>query len=101
MSSFVVADACCWVLQTLNFNVVDVEFSMLQTCDVGFCVEEEGRKAPDVGCCTQHGSQHGCNIVATWGRREERLMMLDVARSRVRNMFATCTQWTLDQTADD
>jgi hypothetical protein len=39
---------------------------MLQTCDVGFCVEEEGRKAPDVGCCTQHGSQHGCNIVTTW-----------------------------------
>jgi hypothetical protein len=41
---------------------------MLQTCDVGFCVEEEGRKAPDVGCCTQHGSQHGCNIVTTWSQ---------------------------------
>jgi hypothetical protein len=39
---------------------------MLHTCDVGFCVEE-GRKAPDVGCCTQPGSQHGHNIVATWG----------------------------------
>jgi hypothetical protein len=46
---------------------------MLQTCDVGFCVEE-GRRAPDVecctqhgSCCTQHGSQHGRNIVATWG----------------------------------
>jgi hypothetical protein len=25
MSSFDVADAYCWVLQTLNFNVADVE----------------------------------------------------------------------------
>jgi hypothetical protein len=72
---------------------------MLQTCDVGFCVEEGGGKAPDVGCCTQHGSQHGRNIVATWsqhgGRREERLLMLDVARNRVRNMLATRSQHTL------
>jgi hypothetical protein len=33
-SSFDVADTCCWVLQILNFNVADVEFSLLQTCDV-------------------------------------------------------------------
>jgi hypothetical protein len=39
---------------------------MLQTFDVGCCVEGEGEEAPDVGCCTQHGSQHGRNIVATW-----------------------------------
>jgi hypothetical protein len=32
---------------------------MLQTCDVGFCVEDEGRRAPDVGCCMQHESL-GC-----------------------------------------
>jgi hypothetical protein len=24
------------------------------------------RRAPDVGCCTQHGSQHGRKIVTTW-----------------------------------
>jgi hypothetical protein len=43
--------------------------SMLQTCNVGCCVkkEEGGGRAPDVGCCTQHGSQHGRNIVATCG----------------------------------
>jgi hypothetical protein len=50
----------------IKFNVVDVG----QTCDIEICVEE-GRRAPDVGCCTQHWSQHGRNIVATWGRREE------------------------------
>jgi hypothetical protein len=40
---------------------------MLQTFDVGCCVEEKGEEVPDVGCCTQHGSQHDRNIVATWG----------------------------------
>jgi hypothetical protein len=42
--------------------------SMLQTFDVGSCVEEKGEEAPDVGCCTQQGSQHGRNIVATWSQ---------------------------------
>jgi hypothetical protein len=23
------------------------------------CVEEKGEEAPDVGCCMQHGLQHG------------------------------------------
>jgi hypothetical protein len=55
---------------------------MLHTCDVGFCVEEGGGNAPDFGCYTQQGSQHG-------ERREERLLMLDVARNRVRNTLAT------------
>jgi hypothetical protein len=27
---------------------------MLQTYDVEFCVEEDGRRAPDGGCRTQH-----------------------------------------------
>jgi hypothetical protein len=68
---------------------------MLQTRGVGCCVEEKGEEAPDVGCCTQHGSQHGRNIVATWsqqGGREERLLMLDVASNRVRNIFVTHSQ---------
>jgi hypothetical protein len=66
--------------------------SMLQTRGVGCCVEEKGEEAPDVGCCTQHGSQHDRNIVATWGRREERLLMLNVASNRVRNIFVTHSQ---------
>jgi hypothetical protein len=34
----------------------DVTHMMLVLCRGG---------APDVGCCTQHGSQHGRNILAT------------------------------------
>jgi hypothetical protein len=87
------------VLQTLSFNAVDIEFSMLQTSDAEICVEDERRRDPDVGCCTQHGSQHGRNIIATWsqheGRREERLLMLDAARNRVCNMLATRSQHRL------
>jgi hypothetical protein len=37
-------------------------------------------------------SQHDRNIVTTWGRREEKLLMLDVASNRVRNIFATRLQ---------
>jgi hypothetical protein len=64
---------------------------MLQTCDVGFVLRRRERRALDVGCCTQHWSQHVRNIVATWGRGE-RLLMLDVARNRVRNILATRSQ---------
>jgi hypothetical protein len=85
---------------------------MLQTCDVWFCVEKEGRRALDVGCCTQYGSQHGHNIVATWsqhgvrGKKDSRCWMLHVTAfatflQYVRNTLATFTQWTLDLTADD
>jgi hypothetical protein len=48
-SSFDVADACCWVLQTLNFNVADVEFHCCRHVMFG-C--RGGGGAPDVGCCT-------------------------------------------------
>jgi hypothetical protein len=37
-------------------------------------------------------SQYSHNMVVTWGRREERLLMLDVARNRVRNMLTTHLQ---------
>jgi hypothetical protein len=78
------------MLQPLFFDVTDVEsrccrhvmlgvaniifqccrrcVSMLQTCGVGFWVEEKGEDALDVGCCTQHESQHDRNIVATWSQ---------------------------------
>jgi hypothetical protein len=53
--------------------------SMLQTRGVGCCVEEKGEGATDVGCCTQHGSQHSRNIVATWSQHgEERRKTPDV-----------------------
>jgi hypothetical protein len=63
MLSFDVADMWCWV-----------------------CVEEEGERerASDVGCCTQHGSQHGRNM---WGRgRKTPGWMLHVT------LFATCSE---------
>jgi hypothetical protein len=66
---------------------------MLQTCDVRFRVEEEGRRAPDVGCCTQHESQHGRNmgrLGVVPGRRRGGPLMLDVAH----NMLATFAPWT-------
>jgi hypothetical protein len=49
------------MLQTLNFNVADVEFRYYRHMMLRFVTRRRGR-APDVGCCTQHGSQHGRNI---------------------------------------
>jgi hypothetical protein len=89
------ADMCCWVLQILFFNVADVAFRCCRHVVFGCCVEEKGEEAPDVGCCTQHESQHDRNTVATWsqhGGRKERLPMLDVASNRVRNIFVTDSQ---------
>jgi hypothetical protein len=91
MLSIDVANTCCWVLQMLNFNVADVEFRCCRLMMLGLCRGEGGR-APNVGCCMQHGSQHDHNIVATWGEGEERLLMLDVAHNRVHNIFATRSQ---------
>jgi hypothetical protein len=80
----------CWMLQPLIFYVCRCWASMLQTCVVRCCkyyfsmlqtlrfdvcrhvvlgvVLRRMEEAPDVGCCTQHGSQHGNNIVATWSQ---------------------------------
>jgi hypothetical protein len=48
-------------------------------------------RAPDVGCCTQQGSQHGRNIGRFGVCRGEggSLLILDVARNTSRNMLAT------------
>jgi hypothetical protein len=43
---------------------------MLQTCDVGICVEEEG-EAPDVATHVATWSQYSRNMVVTWGGTEE------------------------------
>jgi hypothetical protein len=95
---------CCkyWilVLQMLSFNVADM-----------WCWDlcrGWGGRAPDIGCCTQHGSQHDRNIVATWsqhgggGKKDFWCWMLLATRSQhARNTLATCTRWTLDLTAND
>jgi hypothetical protein len=49
------------MLQTLNFNVADVEIRCLHTCDVGICVEGRGGE----------------------------LLMLDVAHNTGRNIVVT------------
>jgi hypothetical protein len=49
---------CC----KLNFNVVDVEFRCCTHVMLVFVLRREGGKAPEVGCCTQHGSQYSRNV---------------------------------------
>jgi hypothetical protein len=74
----------CWMLQTLIFNVVDVDFRCCRHVMLGVVSRRRndegswcwmlhathvatwvtwvlclGRKAPDVGCYTQHVLQHG------------------------------------------
>jgi hypothetical protein len=58
------------MLQTLIFNVADVEFRMLHTCDIG---------------------------VVSRRRRGRRLLILDVARNTGHNMVATWVVWVLCQ----
>jgi hypothetical protein len=88
MLSLDVADTCCWVLQTLIFNVADVEFRCCRHVMFDFVSRRRGgeRLMLDVARNT------GRNMVATLGEGEERLQMLDVARNRVRNIFATRSQ---------
>jgi hypothetical protein len=88
MLSLDVADTCGWVLQTLNFNVADVEFRCCKHVMPSFVLRRKGRRAPDVECGTQHGSQHDRNMRGG----EERLPMLDVAHNLVHNMLATRSQ---------
>jgi hypothetical protein len=73
--NFDAADAESRCFRHLLLGVTNIVFqccrccvSMLQTFDVGCCVEEKGEEAHDVGCCTQQGSQHCWNIVATWSQ---------------------------------
>jgi hypothetical protein len=61
------------MLRMLSFDVVDM-----------WCWDLCRGGATDVGCCTQHGSQHGRNMGCCV--EEEGLLMLDVARNTGRNM---------------
>jgi hypothetical protein len=58
-------------------NVADVEFRCCRHVMLGVVSRRRGGRAPDVGCCTQHRSQYGRNIVATWLQHS-------------RNMVTTC-----------
>jgi hypothetical protein len=60
MLSLDVADMCCWVLQTLFFNVEDVAFRCCRHVALGVVLR----------------------------RKEKRLLMLDVARNTGHNMAA-------------
>jgi hypothetical protein len=59
MLSLDVADMCCWVLQTLFFNVADVAFRCCRHVVLGVVSKRKGK----------------------------RLVMLDVARNTGRNFF--------------
>jgi hypothetical protein len=63
-------------------------------------VEDEGRRALDVGCCTKHGSQHGRNmghlgVVPRGGGR--RSHDVGCCTQHARNI----TRWTFNPTAAD
>jgi hypothetical protein len=89
----------CWMLQTLNFNVVDVEFRCCRHVMLGF-VSRRGRRATDVGCCTQHRSQHGRNM-GGGGRWPTDVWMLHATwLAMARNMLVSFAPWTLNRTAD-
>jgi hypothetical protein len=64
MLSLDVADMCCWVLQTLIFNVADVEFRCCRHVVLGVVLR----------------------------RGKGKLLMLDVARYTGRNMAAIWSQ---------
>jgi hypothetical protein len=93
LSTLTCCDICILMFRCDLANVADVEFRCCRHLMLGVVSRRRGGRAPDVGCCTQHRSQHGRNIVATWsqhvGEVEERRPMLDVARNLVRNMLGT------------
>jgi hypothetical protein len=88
MLSLDVADMCCWVLQTLFFNVLDVAFQCCRHVVLGVVLSRREKRLLMLDVARINGSQHGRNM----GRREERLLMLDVACNRVRNMLAIRSQ---------
>jgi hypothetical protein len=98
--------SCCDICMSM-FHYVFSEcygcwVSMLQTRDVECCVERGGRRPLMFGCCTRHESQHGCNIVATWGRRQEyslcwmlHTLLLATCHTQIRNIDPNIPRWML------
>jgi hypothetical protein len=60
-------DICILMFHCDLANAADVEFRCCRCVMLGFVLRRRERRAIDVGCCTQHWSQHVRNIVATWG----------------------------------
>jgi hypothetical protein len=95
----------CWVsmLQTFVVRCCKHYFSMLQmlcfdVADIWCWVLCRGEGRRGSWCWMLHATrvatwpQYSRNMVATWGRREEKLLMLDVASNHVRNIFTTRSQ---------
>jgi hypothetical protein len=78
-------DICILIFHCDLVNVADVEFRCYRHVMLGVVSRRRGGRAPDVGCYTQHGSQHGRNM---WGRgkKDARCWMLHVTS------FATCLE---------
>jgi hypothetical protein len=59
-------DICILIFHCDLTNAADVEFRCCKRVMLGFVLRMRERRALDVGCCTQHWSQHVRNIAATW-----------------------------------
>jgi hypothetical protein len=57
--------SCCWVLQTLKFNVADVEFGCHRHVVLGVVLRRREKRLLMLDVARNTGSQHGRNIVAT------------------------------------
>jgi hypothetical protein len=91
--------SCYWVLQTLNFNVADVEFRCRRHVVLGVMLRRREKRLLMLDVARNTGSQHGRNIVATWSQHgDERRKTHDVGcckqpRSQhFHNTFATRSQ---------
>jgi hypothetical protein len=100
MLSLDVADTCCCMLQTLNFNVADVEFRYCRHVMLGFVSRRRGR-APVVGCCMQHRWQYSRNMREEGGGPLMFECCTQHAHNVARNMLATLLVRLYDPAADD
>jgi hypothetical protein len=64
-STLTCCDICILMFHCDLANVADVEFRCCR--HVMGVVSRRGGRAPDVGCCMQHKSQHSRNMVAACG----------------------------------
>jgi hypothetical protein len=95
MLSLDVADMCCWVLQTLNFNVASVEFRCCRHMMLCFVSRRMGGGLLmfDVARNTvATWSQYSRNMVATWEERGGPLIF-GCCTQPARNMLVTFVLW--------
>jgi hypothetical protein len=89
-------DICILMFHCDLANVANVEFQCCRHVMLGVVSRRRGGRAPDVGCCTQHRSQHGRTTVqhvGEGGRKTPDVACCTKPRSQhARNMFATCSQ---------